>query len=312
VTEGMQKIPALLTPIYDAIVAKSLSAGHWHADETGWKVFEEIEGKKNNRWFLWIFHNTQTVVYKICPSRSSQVLIEHFGVSHSGGTLSVDRYGAYKAISKTGLFILAFCWAHVRRDFLQHAKAYPHQEAWALDWVEHIAKLYHINNLRVGFKPKSKTFRSYHQELVKQINKMYKSIGIQLENKELAPSAQKLLKSLIRHWDGLTVFVDEPSIPMDNNTAERGLRSPIIGRNGYYGSGTVWSSILAAMAFTIFKTLKLAQVNLHTWLLAYLQECAMNDGNPPDYIDKFLPWNMSDIQKKLFARPPAYENVETG
>jgi transposase len=306
-TDGMQKLVPLFLPAYNEIIERSLTGKHWHADETGWKVFEAIEGKKNNRWFMWIFHNDETVVYKICPSRSSKVLIEHFGEEHPGGTLNVDRYSAYKVIAKAGLFILAFCWAHVRRDFLEYAKGYPHNETWALNWIDDIAKLYHINNQRLKFKPKSKTFRDHQQSLINQIKKMEALINKQLEDEQLLPSAKKILKSLKNHWDGLTVFVNEPSIPMDNNLAERGLRGPILGRNGYYGSGAVWSSVLSAMMFTICKTLHLAKLNCHTWLLAYLQECAMNSGVPPDDIQKFLPWNMTQKQQEIFSLPPSGE-----
>ena len=149
VTDGLQKLLPLFVPLYDLIVERNQSATHWHADETGWKVFAALEGKANNRWFLWIFRNVETMVYKIHPTRSAAVLREHFGEDHPGGTLNVDRYSAYKAIAKTGLFILAFCWAHVRRDFLAHAKAYKQQEAWGLAWVELIAGLYHINHQRI-------------------------------------------------------------------------------------------------------------------------------------------------------------------
>ena len=307
VTDGMQKLVDLFIPAYNGIIKRSLADNHWHADETRWKVFEEIEGKKNNRWYMWIFHNAETVVYKICPSRSSQVLIEHFGEEHPGGTLNVDRYSAYKAIAKAGLFILAFCWAHVRRDFLEYAKGYPHNETWALNWIDAIAKLYYINNQRIQFKPKSKTFRSHTQSLKHQIETMEHLRNEQLNDEQLPISAKKILKSLQNHWDGLTVFVNEPSIPMDNNLAERGLRGPILGRNGYYGSGAVWSSVLSAMMFSIFKTLHLAELNCHTWLLAYLQECAMNSGVAPKNIKKFLPWNMTQTHKDIFSLPPSGE-----
>src|SRR3990167_5322797 len=90
ITDGMQKLLPMLTPVYDAITAHNLAADHWHADETGWKVFESKEGKANNRWFLWIFKNKKSVVFKINDSRSSKVLIEHFGESHHGGILK-DR-----------------------------------------------------------------------------------------------------------------------------------------------------------------------------------------------------------------------------
>lgn len=309
VTEGLQKLIPILKPAYDGIVSRNLLSDHWHADETGWKVFEPIEGKKNNRWFMWLFQSADSVVFKICPSRSSQVLMDHFGKEHKGGTLSVDRYSAYKAIAKTESFILAFCWAHVRRDFLQHAKGYPHQEAWALGWVNRIAALYYINNQRVKFRKKSKSFRKLHQQLENKIKGMRTEIDEQLRDENLLPSAKKLIKSLDKHWDGLVIFVGEPQIPMDNNTAENGLRSPVIGRKGYYGSGAVWSSVLTAMTFSLLKTLKLWNINPHTWLLAYFQECAMGGGEPPDDISKFLPWNMTEKQKALFTKPPAYENT---
>lgn len=307
VTDGMQKLLPMLTPIYDAITAHNLAANHWHADETGWKVFEAIEGKANNRWFLWIFKNHESVVFKISDSRSSQVLIDHFGESHRGGILNVDRYGAYKVIAKSGLFILAFCWAHVRRDFLNHAKGYPHMEQWGLLWVEKIANLYHINNQRIEHKPNSKLFLEHDKNLRSALKDMKKSCDEELKDPMRLCSAKKLLESLNNHWNGLTTFVDHPEIPMDNNIAERGLRGSVVGRKNYYGSGAIWSAQLAACMFTIFETLKIWKVNPHTWLLNYFYECAMNSGTPPDNIDNYLPWKMPKETMTAFAAPPEHQ-----
>jgi len=309
VTEGLNKLLPLLLPLYDKVVNHSLLEKHWHADETGWKVFEEVEGKKNNRWYMWLFQGKETVVYKICKSRSSNELQAHFGEQHPGGLLSVDRYSAYKAIAKEGLFILAFCWAHVRRDFLSYAKGYPHEESWALSWVDDIAKLYHINNQRIQYRQKSKTFNQYQRKLQNAINTMRERIEDELNDKnKLLPSAKKLIISLDNHWSGLTIFVDTPDIPMDNNKAENGLRHGVIGRNNYYGSGAIWSSVLTAVMFTLLRTLALWKLNSHTWLLAYLHDCACHGGKPPQNMDKFLPWNMSETQKKLFSEPPIGED----
>lgn len=310
VIDGFQKILPYLIPAYDAIVQRSVDASHWHADETGWKVFEAIEGKKNHRWFLWIFHNQETVVYKMHPTRSSAALVEHFGKDHPGGTLNVDRYSAYKAIAKNGLFVLAFCWAHVRRDFLEHAKGYAQQEAWALAWVNLIGDLYHINNQRIQHGHKSKSFHQQDCELKKSVANMRKELDKQLADEALLPSAKKLLKSLSKHWNGLTIFVDHSNIPMDNNIAERGLRGSVIGRKNYYGSGSTWSAELAAALFTIFKTLKLWKINLHTWLLEYFNECALLGGCAPKNIAKFLPWEMSDERLKFFMQPPKFKHLE--
>ena len=307
VTDGLQKLLPLFVPLYDLIVERNQSAIHWHADETGWKVFEALEGKANNRWFLWIFRNVETMVYKIHPTRSAAVLREHFGEDHPGGTLNVDRYSAYKAIAKAGLFILAFCWAHVRRDFLAHAKAYKQQEAWGLAWVELIAGLYHINNQRIEHAAGSQLFITYDRQLRDAIFKMHETLKLQRADETLLPASRKLLDSLQNHWEGLTIFVERPEIPMDNNKAESGLRSPVVGRKGYYGSGSIWSAELAAVLFTILGTLKLAGINWHTWLSAYLQECIFYGGNPPNAVERFLPWNMIPKVKELLSRPPKYE-----
>lgn len=307
VTGGLEQLLRLLTPVYDGIATHNLSAQHWHADETGWKVFEKIEGKESSRWYVWIFQNTESAVFKISPSRSSRVLKDYFGEDHAGGILNVDRYSAYKVIAKSGLFLLAFCWAHVRRDFLEYSKGYPKEEAWGLAWVEKIGGLYHLNNQRIQHKTGSKSFQEYDAKLKESINDMEQHLKSEMERPTLLPSAGKLLKSLSNHWGGLTIFVDYPEVPMDNNVAERGLRSSVLGRKNYYGSGAIWSAELAAVMFTILKTIKLWGLNPHTWLLAYLQECAMRGGQPPDRVDPFLPWYMKDSLRRLFQKPPQYE-----
>ena len=307
-TEGLKRLLPLFIPMYDAVVDRSLSAVHWHADETGWKVFEPLEGKKNPRWYLWIFHNAETVVYKMSPWRSSKVLIDHFGQNTQGGTLNVDRYSAYKAIAKSGLFTLAFCWAHVRRDFLTYAKGYRKCEPWALSWVESIHHLYHLNKQRQQHKVGSNLFKQLQKKLKTTLEDMYQRACDEEANEDLLPSQRKLVKSFLNHFDGLSIFIERPDIPMDNNLAERGLRSSVIGRKNYYGSGSIWSAKLTAAMFTLVKTLKLHGINFHTWLLAYLHECAMNGGAAPDDLQRYLPWNMSEDLKARFAQPPKHEN----
>ena len=65
---------------------------------------------------------------------------------------------------------------------------------------------------------------------------------------------------------------------MDNNTAERSERGPVVGRKNYYGSGSLWSGRLAAMMFSLFQTLCLWGLNPRLWLTAYLEACAQAGG----------------------------------
>ena len=115
-------------------------------------------------------------------------------------------------------------------------------------------------------------------------------------DEKLRAPCRKVLESLLVHWTGLTLFVDAPRIPMDNNASERKIRGPALGRKNYYGSGALWSGRLSAMMFSIFATLSDWRINPRRWLLWYLKTCASSDGKAPTDVGPFLPWNLTPDQ----------------
>ena len=149
---------------------------------------------------MWVFRSLSAVVYKLDPSRSAEVPKSHFGIE-AEGILVVDRYSAYKAMVKINGIILAYCWAHVRRDFLGVAKDWPRLEAWAMEWVEAIGNLYHLNHLRVqSFN--ELTFAEKDQDLKTAIEKMQRQYEAELADGEIHPACRKTLESLKNHWEG--------------------------------------------------------------------------------------------------------------
>ena len=90
---------------------------------------------------------------------------------------------------------------------------------------------------------------------------------------------------------------------MDNNPAERAIRNPVTGRKNYYGSGSIWSAQLAAVMFSVFQTIELWQLNPRHWLQEYLTACAHQGGSAPADLTPFLPWYMSEEQRRKLARP---------
>ena len=111
---------------------------HWHCDETRWLVFIEQEGKAGHYWNLWVFCSRQVVVYVLDPTRAHHVPENH--LEGATGIASVDRAAVYKAMKqvKQGQIILAFCWAHVRRDFLEVLTGYGNLSDWVISWLEEI------------------------------------------------------------------------------------------------------------------------------------------------------------------------------
>jgi len=171
VTGGLMKIALLFDPILKEIEEKNKSAFHWHADETRWQVFELIEGKLTYRWYLWVFVSKDTVFFILDPTRSAKVPKAHFAQVVKG-ILSVDRYVSYKVLLKDGRIILAFCWAHQRRDFLELANSYPELEKWAFEWVDLIGELYHLNDIRVSNLGDPEAFRKSDEKLRDAVREM--------------------------------------------------------------------------------------------------------------------------------------------
>ena len=318
---GLKRLKELFQPVYDALYSHQMTEDKFHNDESGWKVFESVEGKIGNRWWLWISRSISVVYFQIAPGRGADVPMEYFkNILKQKIIVICDRYSAYKSLARQMPFIiLAFCWAHVRRDFLDAARKYPDLEKWGLCWVEKIGEIYHVNNQRckefdpiLSLQEQSALFNEQHEKLVKKMDAMAKERDVFIDTYNpddpdldlLTIVKFKILTSLKNHWDGLNVFVEHPEVSMDNNPGEKSIRNPVTGRKNFYGSGSLWSSQLAAIMFSIFQTMVLCGLNCNHWLRSYLSACAENHGKAPEDLAPFLPWKMDADRLCKLSSPP--------
>lgn len=302
-TGGLRRIGELLQAVHTRILEHSRRANHWKMDETRWLVFEEVEGKEGYRWWLWVVITDDTVAYLLEPTRSAKVPSNHLG-ANPVGIINADRYSAYKALGVN--ILVAFCWSHVRRDFIRVRDGYRSLRRWGEAWVTRINELFKLNDQRLAVLSDPVAFQEKDRILRDAVDTMAKQGQSELEDLELRKPAKKALESLRNHWKGCTLFVDHPEIPMDNNESERRLRDPAVGRKNYYGSGSVWSGVLTAICFTIFQTLLKNEIDPKKWFTAYFEACANNGGRPPENLDEFLPWNLSEEQKDTWHCPEPF------
>jgi transposase len=309
ITGGLQKLVPLFQPLYELLVEHNRAAEHWHCDETRWRVFVQRAGKAGFVWYLWVFATKESIVFVLDPTRAHEVPEAHFG-DDTEGIINVDRYSAYKAMAqvKAHKIILAFCWAHVRRDFLAVLTGWPELTDWAWSWVEEIGTLYHRNDQRLSLTDDAPAHAEADRLLRDQVEHMRQRCDRELSEPKLRLPQSKTLTSLQEHWAGLTVFVDHPEVPMDNNEAERRQRGPVVARKNFYGSGALWSGRLAALLFSLFQTLQLWGMDTGKWLTAYLGACAKAGGKTPPDPHLHLPWNMTPQQRENLSvakpKPP--------
>jgi transposase len=233
--EGLQVAPGtvcgalkstadLLVPLESAIVERNAQAGHVHADETSWRVFEQTEGKDSYRWWLWVFLAQDTVVFTMDPTRSTAVLDRHFGIDRTDPTLppgrrlvlSTDFYTAYQCLARVDGVDPLWCWAHIRRYFIRAGDAHVQLRIWRDQWVARIADLYVAHRGMAAAEVGSVGHTQARQAFDQALGTMDTVRREQAALYSLHPAAKKVLATLDREWDGLARHRDFPDIALDN------------------------------------------------------------------------------------------------
>jgi hypothetical protein len=88
----------------------------------------------------------------------------------------------------------------------------------------------------------------------------------------------KAMGYFLKNYDGLTRFLTNPDLPVDNNPAERLLRSPVVGRKTWYGTHSKRGAETAAILFSLVESCKLNQVNPREYFKKLVQD--LHQGNP--------------------------------
>jgi transposase len=298
-TDGLQRLLPLFEPLDEALRAHIRQQQHWQGDETRWQVFASTEGKVGYQWYLWLVLSAEVAVFTLAAGRSHDVPEGVLG-DDARGIFNADRYTAYPAMKqvKAGQVTLALCWAHQRRDFIEVERGRPELHAWASAWLTRISTLYRLNAARLAvWQHEPLAFAAADQELRTAVAALAQACAEEQAQAALPLACRKVLESMSVHWAGLTVFVEHPEVPMDNNAAERAERGPVVGRKNYYGSGAVWAGQLAATLFSVFETLRLWGLNAQQWLTGYLTACADNGGRAPADLRPWLPWRMTEAER---------------
>ena len=301
---ALKQVAPLIAPWAEAIAAHGRQAGHVHADETSWQVFEDIAGKDGHRWWLWVFVTDATTVFVMDTSRSAEVAAGQLGIDREQPALeagrrlviSSDFHKAYQSLACIDGVDPLWCWAHIRRYFLRAGAAHPEALGdWCDAWTERIAVLYRAHHALAATTPGTDA----HEDAAGRWQRAFTDIDAHriLQASDAAkgllhPAAAKVIATLSNEWDGLARHQELPQLPLDNNRAERALRTPVIGRKNFYGSGAEWAAHLAADVWTVTATAARHGIEPLGLLTGYLQACAEHGGAAPAAagLDPFLPW----------------------
>jgi len=258
-----------LRPTYEALLGKILETDVVYADETYWPNHDRGE---TCRWWSWCVASDEMATYRILPSRSANAAEQVLGGYK--GVAMTDGYGAYQALERAGPGMkLAHCWAHVRRKFIEGEDAYP---ALSREAVEKIGELFAVERQAPRPEPQATPEeRASWLELRQRLREeTSRSVVLSLRDWALSHRGRVLPRSkmgkaieyMITLWPGLTLFLTDPRVPLDNNGAERALRGLVVGRKNHYGSRSKRGTEVAALFYTLLETAKLSRVDPAAYL----------------------------------------------
>jgi len=169
-------------------------------------------------------------------------------------------------VAKSGSgFIVAHCWAHVRRKFIEAEKFFPRECKEILDLIR---DLYGVERLCPTGPPTDEFLALRTQLRAERSKVIIKRIEHWAMQQRALPrsSLGKGIRYMQQLWRGLTRFLDDPLIPLDNNHTERAIRGVVVGRKNHYGSRSERGTEVAAVLYSLLESAKLAGVEPKSYL----------------------------------------------
>ena len=217
------KVGASLDTAYAELVAALPEQERLNIDETGHK-------ENGKRMWTWCFRAPLFTLFRIDPSRGSEVLVDALGLEFDG-VLGCDYFSAYRKYMRLNEHVLVqFCLAHLIRD-VKFLVEHPHtkNQAYGRRVLAEIRKLFAIIHRRDEYK----TEKEFRYELENQ------GYGVWLQAITRVPAlkeAQNLAKRFHKHGDEYIRFITTPGIEPTNNLAEQAIRFVVIDRRVTQGT----------------------------------------------------------------------------
>jgi transposase len=299
-----------LAPVWRRLREKLLHSSKICVDETPAPVLDPGKGRTKTGYFWAISRDDRPwqgpeppgVVYSYAPGRGAVhglKLLEGFK-----GVVHCDGYAAYKTMTNAqradnlaGDVTLAFCWSHLRRQFVQIERtASPAPAPVAHEALTRIAQLYVIETSLRGRSAEER--REGRQKLARPLVEVLKAwFEAQLVNLSGKSDTAGAIRYAMTHWEGLTLYLDDGRIEMDTNAVERAMRPIKLTAKNALFAGCDDGAVNWAMLASLIETCKLNDVDAEAWLADVLAKLVSDW--PDARIDELLPW--ADAYKKPSA-----------
>ena len=241
----------------------------------------------------WLGDAPPAVFYCYSADRRGEHPRRHLG--GFDGILQADGYAGFNELYRVGGVTEVACWAHVRRNFFDiHAAS---GSALAKEALDRIAALYGVEDAaRRQPAGERRRFRQVRAgPLLADLKSWLEATVARLSRKSELATA---IRYALNRWIQLTRYRDDGRLEIDNNAAERAIRTVAVGRKNWLFAGSHEGGLRAAALYSLIETAKLNGVDPEAYLRDLLARIA---SHPAKRLDELLPWNWPARQQRAQA-----------
>jgi transposase len=225
----LRKVSEALAGPYQTLLDLLPAQRRLNVDETGHK-------DNGKRWWTWCFRAELFTLFKIEPSRGSEVLLKVLGEEFNG-VLGCDYFSAYRKYMEDCSIEVQFCLAHLIRE-VKFLLALPDRAArhYGRRLLEQLRQLFRLIHHREAFSPRQ------FQQALEQCREAVLEVG---RNAPRHRAAQNLAARFRKHGAAYFRFITTPGLEPTNNLVEQAIRFVVLDRRVTQGTrsetGRQWS-----------------------------------------------------------------------
>lgn len=296
-------------PLAEMIGAQVMAAPVIHTDDTPIAVLAPGNGKTRTGrlWAYvvderpWQGSRAPAAYYRFSPDRRGERPRDH--LAGFRGVIQADAFSGYEALARSAAngrgpppLIHAACWAHVRRKFYDVFEST--KSPIAEESLRRIGELYAIEAEITGRSAEVR-LAARRERALPILNALHDWLTVQRRRLSAKNALARAIQYALSRWDSLARYTADGRLAIDNNVAERALRTIAITRKNFLFLGSEAGGERAAILYTVLETAKLNGLDPEAYLADVIDRMAR--GHPINRLGELLPWNWRSQTAKLAA-----------
>lgn len=249
-----QHLYNLLLPLGELNRLDIIKGGHVCIDESPMSFFNPSK----DSGYVWSLSNHIGAYYQFEATRSGKVSEEM--IKGFSGVVITDGYSGYNFLSELESVTHAYCWSHLRRYFFDALE----ENSIAGEVIDLIDQLYAIEH-----EAEDLTDLKFLRE--KKSRLIYNNIVAWVSENEGSYLRSTLTGKAITYFcnmkKGLSHFLSNENVPLDNNAAERRQRCPVMGRKNFLCFRSIDGADIGMFFYSIIESCKTNGIHPGNYLL---------------------------------------------